>query len=103
MDIVNAIAKARFSAAGPQHVQLHRESGLRVLLLCMEPGQEARVRTGQWTYYVVAGSARLSWKDQVAVSPAGQAAISSPDEPNVLANPGEGRLVCLAFARRSCR
>ena len=100
METVNAISKVRFTSAKPQRAQLHKQRGLLVELLCMEPGQKLQTNRGQWTYYVITGKATVtSGKDKSAV-PTGQLAASAPDEKHTIANTGEQRLVCLAIERR---
>ena len=96
MDLVNAISKARFSAAKPQRIQLHKGRSLVAELLCMEAGQQINVDAGEWAYYVIAGAGRISVAEQQAALPAGQMAAPGPGQPHVLANVGEQRLVCLA-------
>lgn len=98
MNIVNAIAKARFGSAKPQRVQLHKGRNLVVELLCLEPGQKIRVSAGEWTYYVVAGAAVVTAAGNTLALPSGQlAATDAPDEDHTLANNGEARCLCLAI------
>lgn len=100
MEIVNAISKVRFTSAKPQRAQLHKQHGLQVEILCMEPGQKLQARRGQWTYYVITGEATVtSGKDTSAV-PTGQLAAGAPDEIHTISNAGEQRLVCLAIERQ---
>lgn len=99
MEIVNAISKVRFTSAKPQRSQLHKQRGLQVELLCMEPGQKVQARRGQWTYYVITGEATITGKDTSAL-PTGQLAAGAPDEKHTIANTGEQRLVCLAIERQ---
>ena len=100
MEIVNAISKVRFTSAKPQRAQLHKQRGLQVELLCMEPGQKVQAKCGQWTYYVITGKATVTaGKDKSAV-PTGQLAAGAPDETHTIANTGEQRLVCLAIERQ---
>lgn len=97
MDIVNAVSKVRFASARPQRVHLAKSESQLVELVCLEAGQEVRVTTGPWVYYVVAGAARLTCPDgQGDLSP-GQLACLGPEETHTLANAGEGRLICLAL------
>ena len=99
MDIINAIAKVRFASTGPQHIHLARTDAYRVDMLCMEAGQKSRAAAGPCAYYVIAGSAKLTTGGSAGPDerplPAGQIADLGPDEPHVLANAGEGRLICL--------
>lgn len=97
MDIVNAIARVRFSSARPQRVQLHRAGPVRVELICMEPGQQLSVPAGPRTYYVITGPATVQagGGEPQAVGP-GQMALLGAEESHVIANAGEQRLVCLA-------
>jgi len=99
MEFINAIAKARFSSARAQRIHLRTDDHLTVDLLCLEPGQEAEVRSGEWTYYVVTGTAALTSKGEVTDLPTGQLAVTEADEPHTLAAAGERRLVCLAVGR----
>ena len=98
MDLVNAIAKARFSTAKAQRVHLFAGEDLRVELLCLEPGQEARIEAGQWVYYVVTGSARLVGASEGELA-AGHVGASGADEAHTVRCVGEQRLVCIAVAR----
>ena len=112
MEIVNAISKVRFASTGPQHVHLARGKSFRVDLLCMEAGQKGLPATGPCAYYVVTGSAVLntgagaarstgSGQAKLAASggpqqlPAGQLADLGPGEAHIIANSGQGRLICL--------
>jgi quercetin dioxygenase-like cupin family protein len=99
MNIVNAIAKARFGSARPQRVQLHKGDGLRAELLCMEPGQELKVGSGQWVYYVVTGTATLTAATGDRELPTGQFAASDPKEKHTVANASERRLICLSVGK----
>jgi hypothetical protein len=95
IDIVNAIGKARFSAAKPQRVQLHRGGNHQMDLLCFEAGQKLPVAAGTWTYYVITGAAAISGPGQeVQQVPQGQ--LAAADQPHTVTNAGERRLVCLA-------
>ena len=101
MDIVNAISKVRFASTGPQHIHLAHTDAYRVDMLCMEAGQKSRSAAGPCAYYVIAGSATLATSGSAEGDerplPAGQIADLAPDEPHVLANAGEGRLICLVI------
>ena len=100
MDTVNAIAKARFASAKPQRVQLQKDDdGLSVEMLCLEPGQDVSVRSGQWAYYVVTGTAVVQTGDQRHDISTGHVAVSAPDERHTLSNASETRLICLAVQR----
>jgi len=101
MNIVNAISKVRFASAKAQQVQLHAGEGLCAELLCVEPGQQLRVSVGEWTYYVVTGTARLTAGDVEAELPTGQLAATTPGQAHTIANPGEHRLVCLAIGTKA--
>ena len=72
MDIVNAIAKARFSSAAAQRVRLHKGQNTSVDLICMESGQEIQGKPGQWLYYVITGTATLTCSQTSSQMPAGQ-------------------------------
>lgn len=96
MKAVNAIAKARFASAQPQRVHLHKDAMLRSDLICMEPGQEAKVVSGRWAYYLVKGRARLRASGgEIELAP-GAAVDLEPDEKHTLINVGEQRLICFA-------
>ena len=101
MDIVNAISKVRFASTGPQNVHLARNDAYRIDLLCMEAKQASRAAAGPCAYYVIAGSARLTANGSAGTDeqslPAGQIADLGPDEAHVLANVGDGRLICLVI------
>ncbi len=95
MNVVNAIAKVRFATAKPQRIVLQKDGELVVELLCMETGQEIKIKSGQWAHYVVTGTARLTQEDQTTDVPTGQLAVTDPDKPHIVANAAEGRLVVL--------
>ena len=99
MEIANAIAKVRFASARPQRVQLHKSDDLQVEMLCMEPGQQIKTRSGQWVYYVVTGKAAVTSGKETAELPTGQSAATAPDETHTIANADESRLICLAVGR----
>jgi len=96
MNFVNAIAKVRFASAKAQRVQLHKSETLLAEMLCMEPGQDVKVESGQWAYYIVTGTAGLTAGGTTNKLPTGQLAVTAPDEPHTIANSGESRLLCLA-------
>lgn len=100
MDIVNAIAKVRFSSAKLHRAQLHRGDGVVIELLCLEPRQKLRAQTGQWAYYVITGTATVTAGEAESAVPTGQLAAGAPNEKHTLANAGEQRLVCLAIGRQ---
>lgn len=97
MNFSNAIAKARFSSAKPQRVQLYQDGVLQVDLLCLESGQEMALQ-GRWSYYLIAGSGEFSAGGQASTLSVGGLAVSD-DEPHRLANKSQQRLVCLATSR----
>ena len=99
MNVVNAIAKVRFSSARPQRVQIHKGRGLLVEMLCLESAQKLRVEAGERAYYVVTGTAVVSAGGEKATLPAGQAAAFARDEPHEIATAGDGRLILLALTR----
>ncbi len=94
MDIVNAIAKARFSAARPQHVQLHHDDNLTVELLCLEVGQSATVAAGR-VYYVITGRAELTTADESCELPTGQLVVGETGDKHKISNTSENRLLVL--------
>lgn len=97
MDAVYAISKVRFASARPQRVRLTRNDSYAVEMLCMEAGQDAKVTSGPWTYYVVMGAATLTGPEGSVDLTPGQMATTDAKERHTLANAGEGRLVCLAI------
>ena len=98
MEIINAIAKARFASSQPQRVRLGKDGHLRSELICMEPGQQLAVMSGRWVYYVVKGQARVcAGQDEADLVP-GALAGFSPDEKHTISNTGEQRLICFAGA-----
>lgn len=99
MNVINAIAKARFSAARPQRITLHEVDRFRAELLCMEAGQSADVHEpAGWWYYVITGQAGIGRQNgELTAVPAGQCALTAADEPHRVRNDGPGRLVCLAL------
>ena len=101
MDFVNAISKVRFGSARPQRIQLSRAEGFQAEMLCMEPGQQVRVQSGQWLYYVITGSASLTVDGRSTERPTGQFAASARDEKHVISTSGDRRLVCLVFSHTS--
>jgi hypothetical protein len=97
MDVINAIAKARFSSAKAQRVQLHTAGPLRSELLCIEAGQHFTIDSGVWAYYVVTGTASITVGDATETVPAGQLICTAPDEHHRIEAAGESRAVCLAI------
>ena len=96
MNFANAIAKVRFASAKPQRVILAKNSHLTAELLCLEPGQEMKITSGQWNYYVITATGSFSSNEQVEDVPTGQFAASDPGETHTLANNTEQRLIILA-------
>lgn len=96
MDTVNAIAKARFASARPQRVQLHKDDAVTVDMLCLEPGQSVSAREGQWSYYVVMGTATVKVGGQEHRLETGHVAVGAAGERHTLSNAAETRLICLA-------
>jgi len=96
MNVTNAIAKIRFASARAQRVQLHKGKGILVDLICVEPGQELQVASGEWAYYVITGTAKVAAGGTETPLPTGQLAAADANEKHALVNDGEQRLVCLA-------
>ncbi len=97
MDVINAIAKIRFSSAKAQRVQLHRCVGFASDLLCLEPGQDFS-SAGRCSYYIIAGSGVLqAGKNKKDVNP-GNFATCEEDESHTLVNSSEQRLICLVVS-----
>ena len=96
MDVVHAIAKVRFGSAKAQRIGLCQSAPLSAELICMEAGQKFKVDSGQWLYYVIAGSAALTAGAAAHTLASGQMAMTAQDEPHTLACAGETRLICLA-------
>ena len=101
MNFENAIAKVRFSSARPQRIQIHKGKTMSVELLCMEPGQDLKVRSGEWLYYVITGTATVAAGKKTITLPTGQLAANESEEPHSLACAGETRQVCLAVRQSS--
>jgi len=94
MEIINAIAKARFASSQPQCVQLHKDNALAAELLCMEPGQTLDIASGQWLYYIVKGRARIVAAGTEGDLAPGQVAALELNEKHSITNIGEQRLIC---------
>ena len=101
METINVISKVRFSSARPQTIQLPEAGDLAIELLCMEPGQKAERRAGQWAYYVIAGTVSLTSNGQNMQISDGHLATTGPNEPHTIANTGQQRVVCLSAGRTS--
>ena len=94
MDMVNAIAKARFSSARAQRVPLHKTPALHADLLCMEAGQSLDVPDeGAWTYYVISGTVAIG-QQQSASLPQGHSLCV--EGPHHIRNVDQRRLILLA-------
>jgi len=94
MDMVNAIAKARFSSAKAQRVPLHKTSAMHTDLLCLEAGQALDIPdTGAWTYYVIAGTAAIGQQQDASLSQGHSICIEGPHH---LRNVDPRRLILLA-------
>ena len=100
MELVNAIAKARFASARGQRVVLHKDDSVQIDLLCLELEQELSAARGQWTYYVVKGTAGIGADQTEGSLTAGQIAISGLNEKHTVRNVGQQRLVCIAMGKR---
>ena len=83
MELINAISKARFGSAKPQRIQLHKGESLTAELLCLEAGQKTRTTTGEWTYYVVTGTASVT-SESTHQLPTGQLATLAAGENHVI-------------------
>jgi len=92
MNLVNAIAKARFSSAKGQRVQLHKADHLQAELLCMEAGQDMDIPGGPWVYYVITGTAAIGGGANVGQ---GQM-LFVENEPHQVKNAEQRRLLVLA-------
>ena len=99
MELINAIAKVRFASASPQRIHVQKTDALQIDLLCLEPGQEIRLETDQWAYYVVKGKAGVSGGGTEGDLTAGQVAVSRTGEKHTIVNAGEQRLICIAVGR----
>jgi hypothetical protein len=95
MEPVNAIAKARFSSARPQRVNLLSDGAVSAELLCLEKDQRMPVCGPSAILYVVGGSGTLIRTDGQDSLPVGH--VVSLDSQSTLANLGEQRLICLLF------
>ena len=98
MEIINAIAKARFASSQPQRVHLGTDAQLESALICMEPGQELVVGSARWVYYVVKGQARVCTSEGEADLVPGAFAGFAPGQKHTITNTGEQRLICFAVA-----
>ncbi len=96
MEIINAIAKARFASSQPQCVQLHKDKALAAELFCMEPGQKLDIASGRWVYYVVKGRARIVAAAAESDLAPGQVAAAELNEKHCITNIREQRLICFA-------
>ncbi len=96
MNFTNAIAKVRFASAKPQKVTLNKSDQLTGELLCLEPGQNIKVTSGQWNYYVITGTATIVAGGESTDLPTGHFAGSQTDEMHTISNDGEQRLIMLA-------
>jgi mannose-6-phosphate isomerase-like protein (cupin superfamily) len=102
MDKVNAVSKVRFASAKPQNVGLHHSQAFRVNLLCMEPGQQAQVRSdSERVYYVITGAAVLVADQETMNLGTGEMAAFAAHAPHSLATADDRRLVCLVIERSS--
>lgn len=101
MDVVNAISKVRFGSAKPQRIQLAKAGEFLAQMLCMEPQQQFTVRKGEWTYYVVTGSAEVTADGQTTPVATGQLAASAPGEVHTVSATGDHRMVCIVFGHAS--
>jgi len=94
MTPTNAIAKVRFSSAKAQRVHLDESKGLAAELLCLEGGQQLKIRSENAILYVILGTADVATGSQTATVQTGY--VIAPGTAFTLANAGEHRLVCLA-------
>ncbi|MDY7011951.1 MAG: hypothetical protein SVV80_14565 [Planctomycetota bacterium] len=97
MDVINAIAKIRFSSAKAQRVHLHHGGGLACDLLCLEPGQEFS-STGQCSYYLIAGAGVIKAGKTIKGVNMGNFATCEEDESHTLVNSSEQRLICMVIS-----
>jgi len=97
MDVINAIAKVRFSSARPQRVQLSKCPKYTCELICLEPGQEFSA-AGRCGYYVILGNGSIKGsKGSLPLSP-GKFVACDEDEAHTIINSSEQRLVCLVIS-----
>ena len=102
MDKVNAVSKARFASVKPQNIGLHHGQVLRASLLCMEPAQQAQIKSdGERLYYVVTGTARVQAGDESVDLAAGEMVAFAPHRPHTLTSADDRRLVCLVIEGES--
>ena len=100
MDVINAIARVRFSSARAQRVQLYHGGGSACDLLCLEPEQDFS-STGQCSYYFIAGSGILKAGSSKKKVDMGNFAVCEKDEAHTLVNSSEQRLICLVISPKS--
>jgi len=94
MDMVNAIAKARFSSARAQRVPLHKTQAMHTDLLCLEAGQTLDVPDeGAWTYYVISGTVAIGQQQSASLPQGHSLCIQGPHN---IRNVAPGRLILLA-------
>jgi quercetin dioxygenase-like cupin family protein len=101
MELINAVAKIRFSSAKAQCVQLSEGPGVRAELICLEAGQELTVEKGQWVYYVITGTTGFRVGEKSQQAPTGQIVVFEQDQKHTLSAAGERRSVCLATGREN--
>ncbi len=99
MNVVNAIAKVRFASAKPQRVSLDKSDELCTELICLEAGQELKVKSGDCVYYIVTGNGELTFGDKTEDLSPGCAASLGPKESHTIATSGETRLICIAVSK----
>ena len=100
MDVINAIAKVRFSSARAQRVQLHKCPQFTCELVCLEPQQEMSA-VGRCAYYVVAGNGNLKAGKHAGALKMGNLAALDDDESHTLVNSSEQRLILLAISKHA--
>ncbi|MFP4106619.1 MAG: cupin domain-containing protein [Phycisphaerae bacterium] len=98
MELINAVAKARFNATKPQRIHLHRSPKTRICMLCFEPGQKLQAKPGDIAYYVISGKLTISADGSDRSVPAGQLVSFMQETTHQLLNDPDRRAICLEIA-----
>ena len=88
MELLNAIAKVRFSSARPQRVQLSKCPEYTVELLCLEPAQKL-AGSGPCAYYFIAGSGEVKTGKDKRPATLGNFVTCEADETHTVMNSSE--------------
>lgn len=97
MELLNAIAKVRFSSARPQRVQLFKCPEYVCELLCLEPTQQLAA-SGACAYYLIAGSGQVNIGKETHPATLGSFVTCEAGESHTVVNSSEQRLICLVIS-----